>query len=568
MGERNPPLEKNLPSFWGGRIFEGTIWLLLSLFVLYPLFRLLLLVFSGDGAALGNLLRPFTDSYARRALVNSLILALSVGTLGTALGFLFAWGVTRIPLPRGGRIFFSSVTVLAFVSPPFTGSIALTLVLGPGGILPELLHLSNFSIYGFPGTLLAETLTYFPLAFLTLGGILGALDPFLEDAARSLGSTEGRVFRTVTLPLCLPGLAASFLLLFAESLADFATPLVMGGKSFPVLPTEIYLQITGMYDLRGGAAMAFVLLLPALGVFLLQRHRTNGRSYVTVTGRETPPSRRVLPSRRVQWAVLGVISFVTLFIFLLYGTILLSSFVKVWGVDNSLTLDNYRFVFTTGLNSITDSLLIALTSTFFGTLLALSVALLAAERKGKRGGALEFVSLLNYVLPGTVLGIAYLVAFNSGPIVLTGTMTILVALCAFRYDAAGIRAILASLRQIDPSLEEASLGLGASRLTTLRRITLPLILPAVKTGMRYLFTVSLTAISAVIFLVSVDWSLVTVRILQAMTELLFAEAAAFSVVLILIVFTAIGGINLFFRLLFPSGRKGPGGDALSHGQVE
>ncbi|NLB84369.1 MAG: iron ABC transporter permease, partial [Synergistaceae bacterium] len=210
-----------------------------------------------------------------------------------------------------------------------------------------------------------------------------------------------------------------------------------------------------------------------------------------------------------------------------------------------------------GLNSITDSLLIALTATFFGTLLALSIALLASAKKGKRGGALEFVSLLNYVLPGTVLGIAYLVAFNSGPIVLTGTMTILVALCVFRYDAAGIRAILASLRQIDPSLEEASLGLGASRLTTVRKVTLPLILPAVKTGMRYLFTVSLTAISAVIFLVSVDWSLVTVRILQAMTELLFAEAAAFSVVLILIVFVAIGGINLLFRLLLPSRREPP-----------
>ena len=150
-----------------------------------------------------------------------------------------------------------------------------------------------------------------------------------------------------------------------------------------------------------------------------------------------------------------------------------------------------------------------------------------------------------------MLGIAYLIAFNSGPIVLTGTMTIIVALCVFRYDATGIRSIIASLRQLDPSLEEASLGLGASRFTTLRRVTLPLVLPAVKAGMRYLFTVSLTAISAVIFLVSVNWSLLTVRILQCITELMFAEAAAFSVVLVAIVFAAIGCIDLIFRFVCP-----------------
>ena len=561
MGARDPQIAprnafRNFLSAAAQIAPRAAIWLLLALFVLYPLARLLFMLVSSDGQADGagvaNLAGVFTDAYTRRALGNSLLLASSVGLCGTFLGFLFAFAVTRIDMPKGVRAFFSSVTVLSFVSPPFTGSIALTLVLGPGGLLQRLLHLPDFTIYGFPGTLLAETLTYFPLAFLTLAAVLGAIDPSCEDAARGLGASEGRVFRTVTLPLCVPGLANSFLLLFAESLADFATPLVMAGKSFPVLPTQVYLQITGMYDLRGGAVIAFVLLLPAFAVFFAQRFWVNRRSYVTMTGKGFARSRRghAQPPRGARAAILGAISVVTLFVLSLYATILVSSFVKVWGVDNSFTLDNYRFVFTSGLNSIADSLLIAVTAAIPGTVLALGVALLS-RRGGASGAALEFVSLVNYILPGTVLGIAYLIAFNSGPIVLTGTMTIIVALCVFRYDATGIRSIIASLRQLDPSLEEASLSLGASRFTTLRRVTLPLVLPAVKAGMRYLFTVSLTAISAVIFLVSVNWSLLTVRILQCITELMFAEAAAFSVVLVAIVFAAIGCIDLIFRFVCP-----------------
>jgi iron(III) transport system permease protein len=539
-----------------GFALRAAIWLLLAVFVLYPIARLFLALFLPDGQsggafdAIARLADAFADRYTRRATLNSLLLASSVGLCGTALGFLFAFAVTRLGIPRIAKAFFSSVTTLAFVSPPFTGSVALTIVLGPGGLLPTFFGLPDVSIYGFPGTLLAETLTYFPLAFLTLATVLAAIDPTLEDAARGLGAPEGRVFRTVTLPLCIPGLANAFLLLFAESLADFATPLVMAGKTFPVLPTQIYLQITGMYDLRGGAILASVLLAPALAVFVAQRRWVGVRSYVTVTGKGIGAPRHTRSGILARGAILGTITVVTFFVVLLYTTIVASSFVKVLGIDNSFTLDNYRFVFTSGLNSIADTLLIAVSAAIPGTALAVCIALLA-RRGGWCGAALEFVSLANAVFPGTVLGIAWLIAFNSGPIVLTGTMGILVALCVFRYDATGIRTTLAALRQIDPALEEASLSLGASRLTTLRRVTLPLVLPAVKAGMRSLFTVSMTAISAVIFLVSVNWSLLTVRILQCMTELMFAEAAAFSVVLVGIVFAASACIDLLFRFLCP-----------------
>jgi len=528
------------------------LWGSMGVFVLYPLARLLYMVFVVDGAgSLANLAKAFSSWYNRKALVDSLILAASVATSGTFLGFLFAFCVTRVSLPRAIKWFLGAVVVLPFVSPPFTSSIALTLALGPNGLLLKLLHVPGFNIYGFLGTWIAETLTYFPVAFLTLAAVLGAIDPNLEDAAMSMGGSRWRTFRTITLPLSIPGLANAYLLLFGSSLTDFATPLVMAGHTFPVLPTQAYLQITGMYDLQGGSAISFVLLVPALLVYLLQRYWVERRSWVTVTGRGGAHAAARGAGFTAEALMLAVISVLTLFIIFLYSIILWGSLVKVWGVDNSLTLKNYAYVFTVGLKAVKDTVLIAITSTLIGSVVAVSIGYLVSRKEVPWRKTLEFVSLLDYVLPGTVVGIAYVIAFNTGPIVLTGTMSIIVALCVFRYDAAGIRATVASLRQIDPSLEEASLSLGASRKTTFFRVTLPLLMPAAIAGMRYLFVVSMTAISATIFLVSVKWSLLTVRILECVTELLFAEAAAFSVVLVIIVFAAIGVISLLFRMAYP-----------------
>jgi len=520
--------------------------------VLYPLARLLYAVFALEGAGfLGNLAKVFRNWYNRKALANSLVLAASVAASGTFVGYLFAFSATRIALPKAVRCFFGAVVVLPFVSPPFTSSIALTLALGPGGLLLEFFGVPDFNIYGFLGTWVAETLTYFPVAFLTLSAVLEAIDPNLEEAATSMGSSRWRTFRTVTLPLSVPGIANAFLLLFGASLTDFATPLVMAGHTFPVLTTQAYLQITGMYDLRGGAAISFVLLLPALLVYLLQHHWVERRSRVTVTGRGGPRSVPRGAGFSAEAAVLVVVTALTLFIVFLYSIIFLGSLVKVWGVDHSLTLENYAYVFTVGRKAVMDTVLVALTATVAGTAVAVATGFLVSRREVPFRRELEFLSLLNYVLPGTVVGIAYVIAFNTGPLVLTGTMAIIVALCVFRYDAVGIRATIASLRQIDPSLEEASLSLGASRWGTFFRVTLPLAAPAVAAGMRYLFVVSMTAVSATIFLVSVRWSLLTVRILECVTELLFAQAAAFSVVLVFIVFGAIGAIFLLLRLAVP-----------------
>ena len=515
------------------------IWISLALFVLYPLFRLFLTTFVVEGQlSFSNLAAVLDSWYDRQAFINSIWLATTVSVAGTFLGYVYAFAVTRIPMPLWLKWFLGAVTTLPLISPPFTSSIALTLSLGPNGILLKLLGIGNFNFYGFWGTWMSETLTYFPVSFLTLAAVLSAIDPNLEDAGLSLGASPGRVFRTVTLPLSVPGIANSFLLLFASSLADFATPLVLGGHSFPVLPTQAYLQITGMYDLRGGAALSFLLLLPAMAVYFLQRFWVGRKNYVTISGKTGSRSGFKSKGKLAEGLVMAVCFSLTAFILYLYSLILWGAIVKVWGVDNSLTMENFRYVFTHGKKAITDTLTIAAVATPLGGLMAVVIGYIAQRKRFFGNRAMEFFSMLNYALPGTVVGIAYIIAFNERPILLTGTMTILVAAYMFRYHAAGIRAVIASLHQIDPSIEEASASLGAGAVRTFFRVTVPLVVPAVLMGMRYLFIHSMTAISATIFLVSVRWSLLTTRILECMTELQFAQACAFSVVLILLVFAA------------------------------
>ena len=530
------------------------LWLLLAAFVVYPLARLLLMAFTADGSFTLANLRPFIDSwYDRQAAVNSILLGCSVGLAGTVLGFIFAYAVTRLSMPKWLKMAVSAVTLLPLISPPFTSSIALTLSLGPNGILLELLGLGNFNFYGFWGTFISETLTFFPVAFMTLSTILARIDPNLEDAAYSLGASSFKVFRSVTLPLAAPGIANAFLLVFSCSLADFATPQVLGGHSFPVLPTQAYLQITGMYDFKGGSALSFMLLIPAIAVYVLQRYWVGKKSYVTVSGKAGGRSSVKGPGLMLTSGIVGVVAFVSVFILYLYAIILSASIVKIWGINNTLTLEHYEYVFTYGMKAIKDTLLIACIGTPLGGLLAVLVGYATTRLKVRGSRTLETVSLLNYTLPGTVVGIAYIIAFNDKPIVLTGTLYILVAAYVFRYSSAGIRNVIAALTQIDPSIEEASRSLGASSVKTFTSVTVPLVLPAILAGMRFLFIHSMTAISATIFLVSVHWTLITTRILECMTELQFAQACAFSIVLIGLVFIASGVMNLIARALCRNG---------------
>jgi iron(III) transport system permease protein len=527
------------------------LWALLGLFILFPLARLLERIFVDGGTlTFGNLLAVLHNPNHRQAFWNSLLLGALVGLGGTALGFLFAFVAVRANLPRAWVRVLDAAALLPLISPPFTTAVAMIFSFGPRGLITyHLLGVKGYTVYGLTSTLFSETFTYFPIAYLTLRPILAAIDPNVEDMAFSLGSSRWRVFRTVTLPLAVPGLANAFLLLFAASLADFATPLILAGNAFPVLPTEAYLQITGLFDLTGGAVLSFVLLVPALAVYLLQRYWVSRRSYVTITGKA---GARTAIKSLAPWArypLLAVCLLLSAVILYFYALLLYASLVEALGANHAWTLRHYVVIFTQGLNSIRDTLIIAGIGMPLGGLYGILVGYLVAKKLFPTRDAMELVSMINYSLPGTIVGIAYLMAFNDPPVVLTGTAVIIIACYVFRYSPTGIRATVATLQQIDPSIEEASQGLGASSGTTFRRITLPLIVPAFFAGLGVVFIRSMTAISATIFLVSINWTLITVRILENMTELSLGPAAAFSVLVVAIVFVVIAAIGGLLRLL-------------------
>ncbi len=521
------------------------VWILLALFVVFPLVELLARAFVDEGkVTLGPLLEIVSNAGHRIALANSLFLATSVGLAGTALGFLFAFTAVRSGLGRHWLTALDAVVLLPLVSPPFTTSISIIFSFGPKGFIShDLLGLGNVSPYGFWSTALAETLTYFPIAYLTLRPILAAIDPNLEEMAFSLGGSRGRIFRTVTVPLAVPGFANAFLLLFAASLADFATPLILGGNGFPVLPTEAYLQITGLFDFKGGAALSLVLLVPAAFVFFLQRYWVGRRTYVTVTGKVGQRSRtRALAPWAGVLLVAGCFA-VTALIAYFYGLLVYASLVVAFGANNSFTLAHYHVIFTEGLPAIRDTLIIAAIGMPLGGFYGVLVGYLIARKNFPGRRAMELVAMINYALPGTIVGIGYLIAFNDPPIALTGGAMIIVACYVFRYSPTGIRATVALLQQIDRSLEEASSSLGAGSGETFRRVTLPLIASAFFAGLGVVFIRSMTAISATIFLVSISWTLITVRILENMTELALGPAAAFSVFVIVVVFIVVAALS-------------------------
>lgn len=541
------------------RLTVLVLWALLGLFVLYPLVSLLARVaVDGDRLSLGSALAILADPHQLRALDNSLLLAALVGVAGTALGFLFALTASRAGLGRGWLAALDAITLLPLISPPFTTAIAMIFSFGPRGLITyRLLGIKGVSVYGLTSTFFSETLTYFPIAYLTLRPVLAAIDANVEDMALSLGASRAQVFRTVTLPLAIPGLANAFLLLFAASLADFATPLILAGNAFPVLPTQAYLQITGLFDLRGGAVLSFALLVPAFGVYLLQRYWVSRRYYVTVSGKSGARTAVKTVAPWLRPVLAGACVVVAAAIAYFYVLLLYASLVVALGANHAWTWRHYHVIFTEGARAIRDTLIIAGLSMPLGGFYGVLVGYLVARKRFAGRVAMEMVSMLNYALPGTIVGIAYLIAFNDPPIALTGGALVIVACYVFRYSPTGIRATVAQLQQIDPSIEEASLGLGASTATTFYRVTLPLVIPAFFAGLGVVFIRSMTAISATIFLVSINWTLITVRILENMTELSLGPAAAFSVLVVAIVYVVIAAIS---RLLKTFGA--PGGASL------
>jgi len=707
-------------------------------FVVYPLYRSVAGGFiSADGAWDVTYFARYFDSYygpaLRRAFTDTMQMGLLTATAGTLVGFIFAYAIVRCQIP--GKRFVHWLALVPTVSPPFALALSMILLFGRNGLISHKLFGIEFvkgmnDIYGLDGLVIVQTITFFSVSYLILKAMLERLNPAMEEAGASLGAGRFHLFRTITLPLLIPGIAGSFLLLFVESLADLGNPLFIAGNK-TVLSAQIFMAVIGEYNFQKASALSLILIIPTLVIFLVQRYYVNRRTYISVTGK--PAGSQILEKDPIIRWIFNITAYLIIaFIILLYATIIYGSFSTAWGVDFTPTLKHWSMTVTRGVEAILDTTFLSALATPFAAILGMIVAWLVVRKKFTGKDALDFSSNLGGAVPGTILGIGFILAFNKPPLALAiaiyavlalfyaqvvgknaleriiilivgtalgvgltkidpktmyfclGGMYLVIAVfimitqrkfskllvpaligvyvmstnwaaaiskpiadfsrtlergfgsnaifqiadyikvllqptpsllaialvfagvillqgtqgkgfriglgvlglavsCALSFVGipfamvggayiimaafivrslpASVRSGVAALQQIDPSIEEASNILGADAQYTFRKVTLPLILPALFAGLIFSFTRHMTSLSAIIFLVSAKWRIVTASILSEWEQGGVSIAAAYSTVIIIFVMIAILVLNLIVNKLF----KGRGSVDMSQG---
>lgn len=693
----------------------------LLIFVFYPLTEAITNgFFNEEGAFDLTYFARYFDASAgpvnRLILWNTLVMGVLTAILGTLLGFIYAFAMVRCQIP--GKRWVHLIAMIPTVSPPFAIALSTILLFGRNGLVTRKLLGLDYNIYGMQGLVFVQVITFFTVSYLILRAMLERLNPAMEEAAESLGAGRFHIFRTIILPLLIPGLAGSGLLLFVEALADLGNPLFIAGN-MTVLSTQIYLAVIGEYDYQKASALAFVLLVPTLIVFLVQRYYVNRRSYISVTGK---PSGGIMVEKSpvIRWTCIIITYLACVLVIMLYTTVVVSSFTSAWGVNFTPTLRWWTDALTRGVEAILDTTFLSAMATPVAALTGMVIAFLIVRKRFSGKEVLDFGSNLGGAVPGTILGIGFVLSFNVGqpvmatvlyailalffiafaspdrreqililvlgtgagliahflapdaeqgpvmyifsaiyfalavfsfvrrqkrsalvfgglaiylamfnlieyvsdpiatasrqmergfwssalfqmsdyikvlfqvspillgmalifisallvraedsrwrlplgvialalpcvlfyqgmPLALTGTPFIILAAYIVRSLPASVRAGVAALQQIDPSIEEASQILGADAQYTFRKVTLPLILPAFLTGLIFSFTRHMTSLSAIIFLVTARWRIVTASIMSDFEQVGLMGASAYSTIIIVLVLIAIALINLITR---------------------
>ena len=527
----------------------------LTLFILYPLAILLVDSFVGDGSfSFGIFERIFAMPTFTKAITNTLKVGFLVGILSALLGLLFAYVEVYVRVGKFVGGLFKVVSMLPVVSPPFVLSLSMIMLFGKSGIITRfLLGIYDNSVYGFWGIVIVQTMTFFPVCYLMLRGLLKNIDPSLEEAARDMGASRWKVFTSVTLPLMLPGLGNAFLVSFIESIADFANPMIIGG-SYDTLATTIYLQITGAYDKIGAAAMAVVLLSITFIMFLVQKYYLERKTAATLTGKASR-ARMLITDKSVRVPLTVLCSAIAIFVILMYICVPFGALFNTWGYDFHLTFKWFERVFTRyhGLQAFTDSFVLSLIAAPITSLLSMIISYLVVKKNFKTKGFIEFASMLAMAVPGTVLGVGYIRGFANGIFHtglmqgLYGTGAILVIVFIVRSLPTGTRSGISALRQIDKSIEESAYDLGAGSGKVFTTVTLPLIKDSFFSGLVTSFVRSITAISAIILLVTPQFLLITVQINEFAEKGSYGLACAFATILIIITYGSVLLMNTFIK---------------------
>ena len=535
----------------------------LTIFILYPLTILLVDSFISDsGITLDTFKRVMELANFRRAITNTLKVGFLVGIASALIGLLFAYVEVYVKLrTRFMEGLFKVVSMLPVVSPPFVLSLSMIMLFGKAGIITRfLLKIYDNSVYGFWGIAIVQTLTFFPVCYMMLKGLLKNIDPSLEEAARDMGASRFKVFMTVTFPLILPGLGNAFLVTFIESIADFANPMIIGG-SYDTLATTIYLQITGAYDKEGAAAMAVVLLGITLIMFVVQKYYLEAKSTATLSGKASR-ERMLITDKSVTVPLTIICSALAIFVVLMYICVPFGAMFRTWGNDFHLKFKWVGQVFTKykGFKAFKDSFILSFISAPITALLSMIISYLVVKKKFKAKGFIEAVSMLAMAVPGTVLGIGYIRGFSGGIFgsgflqELYGTGMILVIVFIVRSLPTGTRSGISALRQIDKSIEESAYDMGADSFKVFMTVTLPLIKDSFLSGFVTSFVRSITAISAIILLVTPSYLLITVQINEFAEKGSYGIACAFASILILITYGSVLIMNILMKY-FGTSRK-------------
>lgn len=529
---------------WTLYVIYPVVALFVLIFTAYPMVDLLTRAFIVDGRlSLATIGAIVADPFNRTVFWNTLLLGATVAVLGTILATLYAYAIARVAIP--GKSIWHFFALLPTISPPILMALGLILLYGRRGLIThELFGIQSPGLYGFKGLVIAQLISYFPFAYLLMLNLFRGLDASLEEAAATMGANGWRVLKTVSLPLLVPGLAGSALLMFSYSFADLGNPLLLGGD-FPVLSSQIYQMIIGMYDIPRGAALAVLLLIPAVIMFFAHKMLTARMSFASV-GAKGSSRHREVRHRGVQAAALLLVGSITFIICLQYGTVIAGATTQLFGIDYTFTSKHFVAALTKSGGTLLDTLTLGVIASFISVVLGLLIAWIVARSKAPGRSVLDFVANLPLAIPGTVIGLAFSLAFNGPPLMLTGTAVIIIAAFAVRSLPYGIRSGVAALNQVNRTLDEASTTMGATSGQTLWRVLLPLVRPALLAGMVFSFTRSVTTLSAVIFVVSPHWSLVTPTILSQMDRGDVGEAAALSVIVVLMVLLIIHGVPRLF----------------------
>jgi iron(III) transport system permease protein len=520
------------------------IGLLLCFFMLFPISAILKLSFFKGGQfalanfTLANFQKYFTTAYTLNALWHSLYVSFATTIIVTIIIFFYAYAMTRTTI--SGKTFFRNVIMMPLIAPSIVQALALIYLFGRNGLITAHLLKTDWNIYGATGIIVSEVLYCLPHAFVILYTTLSAVDIRLDEAAESLGATPFKVFTRITVPSAKYGIFSAAALTFNLTITDFGNPVVIGAD-YNVLATEIYAQVTNLYRFDLGATISIILLVPSIMAFMLNYYISR-KTFSMISGAARPvipPSR---PLKKISYT--SYCSLVTFAIVLVFATVIIGSFVKTWPYDWSLTLKHYSFPSLGGYSAIWTSVWVSLIVGIAGAFITLVAGYIMETRKPFFKQGIYLLSVMPAAIPGLVMGLGYILAFNKPYYIFYGTPWIIVINIVICNFTLGILSSISNLRNIDPSIEEASISLGGDTFRTFFRIIFPLSRVAFFQNFVYFFMRSMTTISAVIFLVSASVHLAAIEIIMLDNDGWTASANAMCTCIIVIVLIMLGILQI------------------------